>query len=135
MSKIYEALELEHRKQKGVTDPVPHSDKSPTTSLERRPDEQPVIWRNTDPEIEEEFINLYYTIHSLLNQKRGKVVQFVGSSEGDGTSSIVEEFGRVSTAELGKSVLLLRAHTNGHGGHHHPDEPMVNNLERLSNGA
>ena len=136
MSKIYQALELEHRKNhRTLKDPVPFENRSQSSSVEKHSIQQTVKWSNHDPEVEEEFINLYYTIHSMLNQKSGKVIQFVGSTDGDGTSTIVEEFGRVSTAELGKSVLLLRTHPDGHTEAYPAEEPIASNLERLSDGA
>jgi len=100
MSKIYEALENEERRRKEIEKPGITAVRE-TYLVEQQ--------HHSSPEVDEEMISLYYSIGSMVASKRGKVIQFVGSVEGEGTSTLVEEFGRVSAVELGKSVLLLRA--------------------------
>jgi Mrp family chromosome partitioning ATPase len=128
MSKIYEALQLEQNNQRKAYLQTEIHPVKPTYN-------DAIVWRNGNPEIEEEFINLYYTVHSLLGQKSGKVVQFISSMEGDGTSTISEQFGRVSTSGLGKSVLLIKTDGNGHASHLSGMEESDAHLERLGDGA
>jgi capsular exopolysaccharide synthesis family protein len=59
--------------------------------------------------IEETMISLYQSIESLLPPPKRWVIQFVGSREGEGTSTIVKEFARVSAVKLGKKVLVIDA--------------------------
>ncbi|GJL78468.1 MAG: hypothetical protein NPINA01_14570 [Nitrospinaceae bacterium] len=61
----------------------------------------------SDVEMEEEMIDLYQTIESLLPDSEKKAIQFIGSKEGEGTSTIVRQFAKVASGKFGKSVLLL----------------------------
>ena len=54
-------------------------------------------------------IRVYQTLASIIPDSTRKVIQFIGSREGEGTSTIVREFARVSSAKFGKSVLILDA--------------------------
>ena len=58
---------------------------------------------------ERTMLDLYRRIESLLPDLTRKVIQFIGSSEGEGTSTVVREFGRVMVRKLDKSVLILDA--------------------------
>jgi protein-tyrosine kinase len=103
MSKIYEALEQAQKEKKVVEPPLP-----PVAEVE------PVYTQETDIysfelEMEEEMSNLYHTIESLLPGSRRKIIQFIGSGEGEGTSTIAREFARVAIMRMGHSVLLLDA--------------------------
>ena len=111
MSKIYEALQLEQSKRKQAF---------PNNQIKRIDPgyEHTAVWHSNDPQMEEEYINLYYTVHALLGQKSGKVVQFISSNEREGTSTVIEQFGRISTSGLGKSVLLIKTQPNGHSEYH-----------------
>ena len=103
MSKIYEALENEQRRRRELEKPGITAIQEPYLVEQSH---------TTSPEVEEEMISLFYSIGSMVATKRGKVIQFVGSVEGEGTSTLVQEFGRISAVELGKSVLLLKADSN-----------------------
>ncbi len=74
----------------------------PTTDQEGFP-------KNAVIDIQEEMIDLYHSIDSLLSEKEKKSIQFIGSREGEGTSTLIREFARVSAVTFGKSVLLLNA--------------------------
>jgi len=82
MSKIYEALEQAYRARAGsdklVT--VPHMSKIFT--------DQPQI------NVEEEMLCLYNNIDSLLPNIDKRIIQFIGSRQGEGTSTIVREFAK-----------------------------------------
>ena len=136
MSKIYEALEREARKKRSGENDF-HSIEEPRNfDIAKRAEIRSPALQESQPGIDEEFINLYYAVDQSLGRKAGKVVQFIGSSEGDGTSSVVERFGRISTAELGKSVLLLKADNNKRSAQIAiGDESQSHVLERLGNGA
>lgn len=60
-------------------------------------------------DIEEEMLGLYYNIDSLLSHIQGKLIQFIGSQKGEGTTTLIREFARVSSLKLGKRVLLMKA--------------------------
>ncbi|MGA3115085.1 MAG: CpsD/CapB family tyrosine-protein kinase [Syntrophobacteraceae bacterium] len=105
MSKIYEALEQAYRARAGsdklVT--VPHMSKIFT--------DQPQI------NVEEEMLCLYNNIDSLLPNIDKRIIQFIGSRQGEGTSTIVREFAKMAATLIGKSVLLLDAN-RVHPSHH-----------------
>lgn len=65
-------------------------------------------------EIEDEMINLYHSINSVLPDVQKKVIQFISSRNGEGSSTMVREFARVVSLKLNKLVLLLGAdrHSN-----------------------
>jgi capsular exopolysaccharide synthesis family protein len=52
-------------------------------------------------------LSLYQSIESLLRNYPKKVIQFIGSREGEGTSTIVREFGLMIAKKLDKSALIL----------------------------
>jgi protein-tyrosine kinase len=86
MNKIYEAREHARREKKGLEHPS----------------------KNSKLRMEEEMIGLYQTINSLLSHFPKKVIQFIGSREGEGTSTIIHEFARV-LAKFNKLVLIVDA--------------------------
>jgi len=97
MSKIFEALEHSAREKRGW------KRKSGVIIPVRYP-------LNTYKlDIEDEMINLYQSIDSLLSYAPKKVIQFIGSREGEGTSTIVREFARISARKFDKTVFLLDA--------------------------
>lgn len=99
MSKIYEAIEHARRRQAGSAPalPTPQAQKdTPPTS-------------DFDFDMEKEMLDLYSSIASLLPDLGGKVVQFIGSREGEGTSTLIREFARVLSVQFNKSVFLLDA--------------------------
>ena len=64
--------------------------------------------------LEDEMLGLYKIVEALLPHRKSKIIQFIGAREGEGTSTIVREFARVSADMVGDSVLLLDADR------HHP---------------
>lgn len=101
MSKIYEALNQAQKEKRGeeLTSPVSASYGSlPLSSSDK-----------DDLTLEKEMLSLYQNIESLLPNSPKKVIQFIGSREGEGASTIVREFGRITAGKLGKSVLILDA--------------------------
>lgn len=97
MSKIYEALEQAHRAKSG-------SDKLVTVTHASKifADQQQIS-------VEEEMLYLYKNIDSLLPHCTKRIIQFIGSRQGEGTSTIAREFAKMAASTIGKSVLLLDA--------------------------
>jgi protein-tyrosine kinase len=58
-------------------------------------------------DMEEEMIDLYTIIAALLPFPGGKLLQFIGSREGEGTSTLIREFARVACVRFNKSVFVL----------------------------
>ncbi|MDR3554769.1 MAG: CpsD/CapB family tyrosine-protein kinase [Syntrophobacteraceae bacterium] len=59
--------------------------------------------------LEDEMLGLYKVIETLLPHQKSRVIQFIGAREGEGTSTVVREFARVSAQLIGHPVLLLDA--------------------------
>jgi protein-tyrosine kinase len=62
-----------------------------------------------DFNIDKEMTCLYRNLQFLLPDVPKRVLQFVGSWEGEGASTICQEFAKVSARTFGNSVLLLDA--------------------------
>ncbi len=101
MSKIYEALEQAQKERKGV-EQIARVEVGPEAI---QPQESEFY--AFDLEMEEEMLHLYHSIESLLPDRKKRAIQFIGSAEGEGASTIAREFARVVIATLGQSVLLL----------------------------
>jgi len=54
-------------------------------------------------------IRVYQNLAAVISDSTQKVVQFIGSREGEGTSTVIREFARVLASKFGKLVLLLDA--------------------------
>ncbi|MGA2939604.1 MAG: CpsD/CapB family tyrosine-protein kinase [Syntrophobacteraceae bacterium] len=97
MSKIYEALQHAHMEKESKV--------SATASA-------PIplhVLVTPDKELEEEMLSLYKILDTLLPHSQCKILQFIGSHEGEGASTIIREFAIVSANLIGHSVLLLDA--------------------------
>jgi Mrp family chromosome partitioning ATPase len=99
MGKIYEALEKAQRERRGQ--------KKPPMFVVLSPGERP----STGFEVvaEREMVTLSRNIDALLETSPKKVLQFIGSQAGEGTSTVVRDFAMVCATRLGKTVLLLDA--------------------------
>lgn len=113
MTKIYEALErakkqarvFDNARKEQVDEDTQANRELPSPRLEAL-----TVLPHTPQEdvtLEDEMISLYQTIDSLLPTVDHKVIQFIGSKEGEGTSTIVREFARAVALKLDKLVLLL----------------------------
>lgn len=98
MSKIYKALENARKERKKSEQIVTDGPMAEVSDL-----------KTNGLGIEEEMISLYHSINSLLPDLPRKVIMFIGSREGEGTSSIVVEFARLLAMQLNKTVLILNA--------------------------
>ncbi len=104
MSKIYEALEQAQKERK----PIEQVPEMPAVDIQAVDVREEEIY-SLDMEMEEEMLNLYQTVDSLLQPMKKKVIQFIAAGEGEGTSTITREFARVAIMSLGQKVLLLDA--------------------------
>jgi protein-tyrosine kinase len=106
MSKIYEALEQAQKERRGL-EPVP-----PAVEAEQEQEQEPVRPQEENDiysfelEMEEEMLHIYHTIESLLPNQKKRVIQFLGSGEGEGTSTIAREFARIAIGRFGQTVPL-----------------------------
>jgi len=100
VAKIYEALEYMQHAKRGS----PQAKKSdvPPPPVSSSP-------HQLQSEIEGEMVRLYQNLHASLSDVTKKVVLFVGSRQGEGTSTIVREFAKVVASRFDRSVVLLDA--------------------------
>jgi len=111
MSKIYEALQNVQRQKKG-------SETSPPVPVPFAPQVREGFG------MEDEMLSLLKIVDTLLPPDRPRILQFIGSKEQEGTSTIVREFARVSADLIGNSVLLLDADR------HHPSQDRFYNIKQ-----
>lgn len=150
MSKIYEALQLEQRRREEeniqpgpavektspILEPPPSLFEKTIPKLEKT---YPLFVDNAlehsgvrDRSIEQEMIGLYYALESQLQESESRVIQFIGSQEGEGTSLVAHEFARVVSVELRKSILLFDADSHKSPVKREPSlEQLINNESRL----
>ena len=122
MSKIYEALEHAQKELKGLEKPILPSSHPPIPSSSHD---------LLGLEMEEEMIRLYQNIESLLSGSKKAVIQFIGSREGEGTSTVIREFAKVAALKLGKLVLLLDADRHKLSQHLYFNIQPIYNLEEV----
>jgi Mrp family chromosome partitioning ATPase/DNA-binding response OmpR family regulator len=111
--------------------------------LKEEPEEKParvapvsaLTTKTLDLKMEKEMIDLYQHIETLLPKLGGKVIQFIGSREGEGTSTITREFAKVMAIKSGKAVLLMDADFLAPSQHFYFDvEPALSLEEVIRNG-
>jgi protein-tyrosine kinase len=133
MAKIYQALQ-EARKARGHLEaPAGGREPAPTPVSQGLKPEEPLIPQVFKPvptpapterflpltlelEAEKEMGALYQNVEVLLGQTPKKIIQFIGSHPGEGTSTVARDFARFSASRLGKQVLFLEgdpAHPSG----------------------
>lgn len=98
MSKIYEALQNVQQETREMD--VPKAEPVRTSEAKLLPSA-------IDMDLDLEMVTLYQNIEARLPDLDKKVIQFIGSREGEGTSTIVKEFARVVANKLRKSLFLL----------------------------
>jgi Mrp family chromosome partitioning ATPase len=99
MSKIYEALENAEAEIKIIKKEKP--------SHQPRLVQRPHICKSPVARGIEGIGDLCQRVESLLPSPGGKILQFIGSRKGEGTSTIVRQFAGISALKMGKSVLVL----------------------------
>ena len=91
--------------------PVPKREDPPTLSVFKpvptASPEEVFIPLTLELKAEKEMATLYQNIEALVGQTRNKIIQFIGSHPGEGTSTIARDFARFSASRLGKKVLFL----------------------------
>jgi Mrp family chromosome partitioning ATPase len=111
--------------------------------IKEEPEEKParaapvpaLVSKTLDLKMEKEMIGLYQSIETLLPEAGSKVIQFIGSREGEGTSTITREFAKVMAVKGGKAVLLMDADLLTPSHHFHFDvEPALSLEEVIRNG-
>ena len=78
--------------------------------------------------LEEEMIGLHQRLDALLPEGPCRALEFIGSRDGEGTSTVIAEFARVSATRFGQRVLLLqsdRPERAGRGGGGEPDRTVA----------
>ncbi|MGO9557127.1 MAG: CpsD/CapB family tyrosine-protein kinase [Syntrophobacteraceae bacterium] len=96
MSKIYEALQQAHREKKT-------SGKSVEVIIPQS------LVSHEEVEMGQEMFGLYKIIDTMLPDVSNRVLLFLGSRAGEGTSTVVREFARIAAERIGRSVLLVDA--------------------------
>ncbi|MFZ0927422.1 MAG: CpsD/CapB family tyrosine-protein kinase [Syntrophobacteraceae bacterium] len=96
MSKIYEALQQAHLQKK-------KSGRSVEVIIPEN------LVHHAEVEIGEEMLGLYKVIDTLLPDMKNRVLQFIGSRAGEGTSTVVREFARIAAERIAHRVLLVDA--------------------------
>lgn len=108
MSKIYDALQTAFRKRLVGANEL---NDGPTTSLPQPfTDNSPV----STPRFHEEseLLALAGNIATLLPKPNQRMIQFIGSRAGEGTSTLIREFALITAQQSSKPVLLVEADTN-----------------------
>jgi Mrp family chromosome partitioning ATPase len=101
MSKIFEALQNARKEVKELG-----AFEGPRAAI---PSAVPLPSMFPELSMEEEMVRLHLDLDVLLPDVKHKVVQFIGTRQGEGASTVANEFARVSAAHFGQRVLLLDA--------------------------
>lgn len=109
MTKIFEALEHARKDAEEVRRiPEPRIQPTPAPEEPVPPLERvPLTAVSLEVNLEHEMTALYQSINSLLPDTPHKVIQFISSRPGEGTSTIIRELAKVIATVMGRSVLLL----------------------------
>ena len=102
MTRIYEALR--HASQQHQT-----SHPQVVTPEIDRPIQMPVSLIRSVPEMDDEMLTLYQAVESRLANIPQKLVMFMGSSPGEGTSTLARGFATLASEHMNKRVLLFDA--------------------------
>lgn len=105
MTKIYEALEQFDLEQFGPKSTGREQSRATERSLSVPKLSKCEI--EVTPGLTETLIGLYRTISTVVPGSGGRIIQFVDSSKGAGSSKLIRAFAKVSSSVLKKSVLLL----------------------------
>lgn len=102
MSKVYEALQKAHGERLRA---VPRPELTQKSSAP--PPQHSVLSETPSLQVEAEMLGLAHNISMLLPDDEKYVIQFIGSREGEGTSTVVREFANVLAGKGNKLVLLV----------------------------
>lgn len=126
MSKVYEALQHVHAKQNLVVQV--RNDSSRENPTPNRADTQALPPRR----MEREMARLHQGITALLPQSPKPIIQFIGARQGEGTSTVVWEYGCLMAEKMKKSVLIVDSGTKTMSQHRALGiQPMISLQELL----
>jgi len=108
MSNIYDDLHRAHEKQFAVTNEL--NDEPPSSLTRPLKDSSPAATPRFHEE--SELLALAQTIATLLPNPNQRVIQFIGSKAGEGTSTLIREFALTVAQHSSKPVLLIEADSN-----------------------
>jgi protein-tyrosine kinase len=112
VTKIYEALQ--HAKVEVLVGPPERSRSRSGADLPSSNTHEPVL---------ENEIRVYQNLAAVVSESPKKIIQFIGSREGEGTSTVAREFARATASKFGKLVLLLDADR------YHPTQDRFFNIQ------
>ncbi len=118
MSKMYEALqyaytqhELENPSRVStptfIKQEVENKEKIIPPILRTTPKNSPTAMDIQSPDMGQEMLYLKQSIAALLPDSGKNIIQFISSTQREGTSTILREFGKVLANQHNKSVLLV----------------------------
>lgn len=116
MSNIYEAL-IQAQEEKAQETPIitlPEEDPVPSPAPHPPQRREKRSGFSGDGEL----FDLYQHISGMLPENPARIIQFIGSRQGEGVSTIVREFARASAARFNRRVLIIDA------AHHHPTQHL-----------
>ena len=119
MSNIYEALK-QAQNERQIELPVSQTPESGSVKS-CLPSESSLT--PTRVTMDAEMFSLYQNIEYLLPELPEKIIQFIGSREGEGVSTIVRKFARIANTRFGKRVLIMDA------AHHNPTQHIYYNIK------
>ncbi|GJL64717.1 MAG: hypothetical protein NPIRA04_33710 [Nitrospirales bacterium] len=112
MSKVYEALQqAQTDRLQGKPRPLDERPEKETPKiLPIRIVDQPKPTDTFPLYLEREMLQLHQNLTSVIGDVKKSIIQFLGSQDDDGTSTIVREYAKVLSTIHRKSVLLIDAH-------------------------
>ena len=100
MTKIYEALEQVERDRD-------NSRKSLNATKKIAENNSNKLHLNIE---DQNLIALFQNVMSLIPNRKSRIIQFIGTKDGEGTTTLTNEFAKYIALKLNKSVLLVDAH-------------------------
>lgn len=113
MSKIYEALENAKRDQ---TETGIFTETQPLDAV------LPLSLPKVSDSFMEEGVRLYQNLHRMLPELQKRSLQFIGSHDGEGTSTVIRILAIASAIKFGQSVFLMETDR------YHPSQQLFFNL-------
>lgn len=112
MSKIFEALDNARNQAWRLNATGAVAAPPPVAAVSAR---QSVLVMVTRVGMQPEMVRLRQHLDALLPGDGHRVIQFIGSRKGEGTSTVVREFASVSATRFDQRVLLLETGRRAHG--------------------
>ena len=109
MSKVYKALQHARADQLRIQENQPKSQPAVHPTALPQPTRQPAL-KSFPLQLEQEMLELDQNLSHLRGHTKTSVTLFLGCQAGEGTSTIVRELAKVSSAINRKTILLIDAH-------------------------